>query len=604
MSAEIDVSLPRIDPVLLTPETVDLDRYYRLEDLAAMPVEVLEELWLACPDRPFYEGALRQAVEDSFGRDTVAGDLDRLSVIDECLAYYTGTHPNLPGSAPRIPAARKEDGTVAWFKVSDRIRERLEAGLPLEDPPASAEKEALKPRTLLLTGGLVLSGLCLLTIVLRSLLAGGDRGVAAAQLTETAAVALPSAPPAETATPTPLALEDIDRPIRAGEDLRGYYPVLLEILPGGGLSRVFPVQQKEIQIAEWLYEADPDVASAVLGLAVRPVLGLPYSPANAAFLEQMKPGDEIRLRMSTGAALRFTVSTVERVGRQEVSIFEQSRPGIVVLLLGDPGPDRLALSGTYLSSSEGPGLPDAAEGQAASPGESLPVGAGLNLALSSVRGSQGSQDAPLPPEWQYLLLDLEISAAGPSDTASLGLELADPLGGRYAPVRVEGGLLKHAPWGPTRIEAGETLRRTVAFLVPRSLTGPLLLVTGPGGERATFALPAWETGDPGDRLEVLILGLVSEGNPEQPGDLLVRVRLFNPHQAALTLGPGAVYAIFSPLDPGEGFPVGPQVQATGEDLPVTLAPGEALDLELRFPWNGEAFAGIGIGANRFSAQLR
>ena len=70
-----------------------------------MPAGALEELWLACPDRPFYEAALKRAVDDTFGGNAIVSDLDRLSVIDECVLYYTGQHPELPGSPPRIPIA-------------------------------------------------------------------------------------------------------------------------------------------------------------------------------------------------------------------------------------------------------------------------------------------------------------------------------------------------------------------------------------------------------------------------------------------------------------------------------------------------------------------
>src|SRR5574341_2014730 len=83
------------DPASLTPEGVDVHRYYTLDQLAAMPAGTLEELWLACPDRPFYEAALKRAVDDTFGESAVVSDLDRLTVIEECLLYYTGQHPDL-----------------------------------------------------------------------------------------------------------------------------------------------------------------------------------------------------------------------------------------------------------------------------------------------------------------------------------------------------------------------------------------------------------------------------------------------------------------------------------------------------------------------------
>jgi|GEM_PF-6841796 len=586
----------------LTPETIDLKRTYTLDDLLVMPGEALEELWLACPERPFYEAALKQAVDDTFGSQAMISDIDRLSVIDTCILYYTGQHPDLPSPAPRIPALQKPDGSIRWFKVSDRIRERLFAGLPVEDTAPVEKKAVLNTRALVAIAGVALTVLCLIFVLLRGSLGAGR--VSEADLTATAAAATAQAMlPPQTLTPTPLALENIDRPIREGDDLRGYYPVLLELAPAGSPSRVFPVQQKEVEIAEWAFDPDPDVASAVLGLVVRPVLGIPYTPDNAAFLSDLTHGDEIRLRMSTGQVLTFRVSDVERVNRQEVSIFDQSEPGIAIILLQDTAPDRLVVYGEYLSGQEAPGQ-DVHKDETVSEGLSTALGDSVILTVLDTSTSSGPPLSPVPAEWLYLLVDLEIQAQQAVDTSSLSLELVDISGARYAPVTVDGAILRYPALRPVTLEAEQTLRTSAAFLVPRSLVSPVLRVQM-GGVSVTFALDYVPAGGPtASDLDVAILSMVAEGSATSPRDLVVSVRLFNPQSQPITVLASEIAVVFSPVVLEDVYPVGPLVQAGGETLPLVVEPGQAQDIELRFAWNGDPYVGLQIGGYRFIAVLR
>jgi hypothetical protein len=544
---------------------------------------------------------LKRAVDDTFGQNAVVSDLDRLSVIEECLLYYTGGHPDLPGSAPRIPTARRPDGSIKWFKVSDRIRERLESGQPLEEEAPVAEKRGLNWKVGLAAAALGLVLICLVASAIRNATSGKDQ-VSKADMTATAAAL--ALLPHETPTPTPLALEDIDRPIRAGDDLHNYYPVLLEIVPSQGLPRVFPVQQKGVKVAEWAFEPDPDVASAVLGLVVRPVLGIPYSPPNAQFLGGLKAGDAMHLRMSTGQTLLFRVSGSQRVSRQEVSLFDQSRPGIAIVLLQDVAGDRLVVYGDYPAEQESPavepssGLSLVAQGVAASlPGS-------VSLTVVDSYASAGPAGAAVPTDWYYLLADLRIEAKAALDTGSLNLEVVDAAGGRYAPVAVDTSILHLAPYNPTLLGAGQSLQATVGFLVPRGALSPTLKVDV-GGIETHFRLDALPPGAvKASDLDVLILSAKTEGTTAHPGNLVVRVRLFNPREGAISLQPSDVLAIFSPVEVKDTFPVGPAVQEESGLLPLTIQPGQAQDVELHFAWTGDPFAGLQIGGYRFILRLR
>lgn len=589
------------DPASLTPEGVDVQRYYTLNQLAAMPAGTLEELWLACPDRPFYEAALKRAVDDTFGPSAVVSDLDRLSVIDECILYYTGQHPDLPGSAPRIPTVRRPDDSIKWFKVSDRIRERLEAGLPLEDERPVEQKRSVNLKIAIPAGVMGLVLLCVVFSIIRSL-AGGEERISQADLTSTAVAS--AAPPRQTPTPTLLALEDIDRPIEAGDALRDYYPVLLEIVPAGGLSRVFPVQQRAVEIAEWAFEQDPEVASAVLGLVVRPVLGIPYTAPNAGFLGSLRPGDAIHLRMSTGQTLAFRVSGSHRVSRQEVSIFDQSRPGIVLVLLQETAADRLVVYGDYLAQQEAPGMAAEGDGDGVAEGVSAPLGGSTSLTVVDSTASAGPAGAAVSPDWYYLLVDVHLQAEEPFDTRALTFEVVDALGGRYTPLAADPSLMHFPSFQAARLEAGGLLQATIAFLLPRSTTSPSLVVSA-GGAQARYALDATPLGAlSASDLEVLVLGAETEGTTSRPEELVVRVRVFNPQTGVILLQPADVLVIFSPVVLEDVFPAGPAVQEGSGLLPLTIQGGQAQDIELHFAWNGEPFAGLQIGGYRFILRLR
>jgi hypothetical protein len=153
----------------------------------------------------------------------------------------------------------------------------------------------------------------------------------------------PSPTPEISPTPTPLALEEADRVIRDGElHSSDYYPVLLQIYPNEeGRSRVFVVQERLVETADWRFDPNPDVASWVSGLIVRPVLGIPFSEDNRAFMASLGAGARFDLQMNTGAVLSFTYETSREVVRQTSAIFRQDAPGLVLVLIGEYGTDGL-----------------------------------------------------------------------------------------------------------------------------------------------------------------------------------------------------------------------------------------------------------------------
>jgi hypothetical protein len=155
--------------------------------------------------------------------------------------------------------------------------------------------------------------------------------------------------PATTATPnrdatlTPLALEAQDEIIEGGDASRApFYPISLQIaLPGDDAPRVWVVQRRAVRASEWNYDPNPDTASFLNGMSVRPVIGIPWSEENAAWFVQIGAGAEFRLQMNTGAILTFTFEERREVRRSDTGIFRQVNPGLVLLLLGEADADGL-----------------------------------------------------------------------------------------------------------------------------------------------------------------------------------------------------------------------------------------------------------------------
>jgi hypothetical protein len=163
-----------------------------------------------------------------------------------------------------------------------------------------------------------------------------------------------------TPSPTPIALEEQDVIIRDGvRDRAPAYPVNLHILPAGQTQpRVFVVQRRKVELSEWVYDPNPDTASFIQALSVRPVIGVPWSEQNEALFQSLGPGATFSLRMNTGAVLQFQFASQTQVSRSDTSAFRQVEPGLVLVLIGErdargaPTATRLLVLATYPPEQE------------------------------------------------------------------------------------------------------------------------------------------------------------------------------------------------------------------------------------------------------------
>ncbi|MEO8391400.1 MAG: hypothetical protein ABI700_00270 [Chloroflexota bacterium] len=91
----------------------------------------------------------------------------------------------------------------------------------------------------------------------------------------------------------------------------------------------------------WNFDPDPDTASFLNGMSVRPIIGVPWSEENATWFNAIETGATFTLQMNTGAILRYQFEQKSDVRRSDTEIFRQVSPGLVLLLLGATTDDGL-----------------------------------------------------------------------------------------------------------------------------------------------------------------------------------------------------------------------------------------------------------------------
>lgn len=317
-------------------------RYYAVDELRDLSLAELTALWELVPTE---RQRRYKAVYDREVRNAGASGSDALEeqVADELLTRYIDT--------ALVPVGAR------WARCPVRIQEAAKQSSELVAPETVLERESPKrPRPIVLLIGGAVFAFALLLILTRI---GGRGSRVAENLTATPTMTL-SPTPRRSPTPTPIALEDQDPVIRGGDaDRTTAYPVNLRVtLSDATVPRVFVVQRRVIQTAEWRFDPNPDTASYIAGLTVRPVIGVPYSPENAALFARMSAGTVFTLQMNTGATLRFAFASKTEVVRSDTGIFRQVEPGLVLALVGERGIDgmptasRIVVTATYPTEQE------------------------------------------------------------------------------------------------------------------------------------------------------------------------------------------------------------------------------------------------------------
>ena len=313
----------------------DILQYHTVDELRALSLDELRGLWELVPtDR---QRAYRAAYEREIKSAGAEGsDLKERKITLALLKRYR--------EAALVPLGMR------WARAPKRVQAAAIQGTRLDVAEDAAAAKTGKPSGKLFA---VMGVLMLIMMIGLFMRGGGENSEAAPEADITPTLA-------EDVTPTPLALEAQDEVIEGGDASRApFYPINLQAtLPDGGAPRVWVVQRRAIRASEWNFDDNPDTASYLNGMSVRPVIGVPWSEENAAWFEGIGAGAEFRVQMNTGAILTFTFEDKREVRRSDTGIFRQVSPGLVLLLLGETDADgfptatRTLVTAIYLTEQE------------------------------------------------------------------------------------------------------------------------------------------------------------------------------------------------------------------------------------------------------------
>ncbi len=559
---------------------MDVLRYHTIDELQALSLGELHTLWELVPtDRQrAYKAAYEREVRTA---GAVGSDALERQVAVELLKRYA--------DSALVPVGSR------WARTPGRVQDAARENVVLDAPEDDIKPAAGKPSSkVLIAGGLV--ALLFFGFLFTRLL-GGSSSEPVGITPEVSLTPTPAVSP----TPTPLALEDQDEVIQGGDSGRTVaYPVNLQVmLTDGTAPRLWVVQRRRVAASEWNFDPNPDTASFVSGMSVRPVIGIPWSEENAAFFDRIGAGTDFLLTLNTGAALHFTFDDRREVRRGETGIFRQVGPGLVLLLIGETGDDGLpTATRTLVTATYPPDQELARDGQVIGTNTPLREGrVGDTLAVGdaavTLRDARLVNDSPdLPTDMQVLLLDVDVTAGTePIETTTWRVEFVDAAGAIYP---LSSGWTGDAAL-PADVPPLSSLPASLAYLVPGSLTNGHWLVTDSAGNGVSFALTfaAPPVAQPYDGVDVR---LVSVTHVE--GQITTRLRIYNGRGETLHFTPDDIWlALGYAADPP-----GPRNPAEGL-TPFDLLPEQAVDLTLTWYWGGEPYASLGVGAWRFAVQV-
>lgn len=258
-------------------------------------------------------------------------------------------------------------------------------------------------------------------------------------------------------------------------------PTSLEV---GG--RTFPVQPVRVEGGVWTAsESDTGAALWAYGTVIHYVLGLEPTDENRALVGGLREGDEVALRLSSGAHLTFRVVQQKTVAPNDTSLFAQTRPGLTLVVL-DEG-ERLAAVADFRDLVE---PTPSAGGPTAGPGQPVQVGT-ARVTVIEGRAERGLPDLPGGTVAYFVEVVVENGGAAALFPRDFVADLLDADGNRYIPSPSLAGRGKYGPL-PGEIPAGGRAEGTFAYVIPEAVSGPALTwVFGPQATselRARFSL--------------------------------------------------------------------------------------------------------------------
>jgi len=290
-------------------------RFHTLDELNQLSLTELQALWELVPTdrqrsyRAAYDREVRNA--GAIGSD----NLER-QVAELLLQRYE--------ESALVPVGMR------WAKTPLRVQSAAQSNEALDLPDTTSNTTSDKPSPKVMIFLAVMGVMLLAFFLMRGGTSDEPESVLSTEPTHTPT-------PEVSPTPTPLALEAQDNVIQGGDSERAVaYPVNLQIVPPDDATpRVWVIQRRAVRAAEWNYDPNPDVASFINGMSVRPVIGIPWSEDNATWFDAMSAGTTFTLTMNTGAILQYEFVEKTDVRRSDTGIFRQVGPGLVLLLIGE-----------------------------------------------------------------------------------------------------------------------------------------------------------------------------------------------------------------------------------------------------------------------------
>ncbi|HEY4690447.1 MAG TPA: hypothetical protein VIK33_14115 [Anaerolineae bacterium] len=332
----------------------------------------------------------------------------------------------------------------------------------------------------------------------------------------------------------------------------------LSISISGAEFTITPVTASE---GRWrIASAGADSAEWIYGTVINYVIGLYPTDANTQLIEGLADNAPITLKMSNGMDLHFRMSGRQRVPADGVAVlFQQSRPGITLVVLGEGGEERLVVTGLYDADQEPIDI---------GPVGLVPIGSPAQIGEWRVTVLSG-QLAPDPGDptqaFYYVTFNVEYLGNDPISADTFDVKLIDGVRVQYiidrevsrkGPYGPPGGLV--APRNPTSFTAG--------YRVSANVPGPSLV---------------WEFKPSPDapqpaRFEVPI---VKSTPTPQPNTLLTVVNC-----CVAVLGPDQTLLV---LSGGIGNPTDQQVTISQIDVSLKTPDNVFSDLRVAdppFPW--------------------
>ncbi len=558
-------------------------RYHTLEELESLSLAELQSLWELVPTdrqrgyRAAYEREVRTA--GAGGSDVLERELAK-----QLLERYQQTS--------LVPVGSR------WVKVPSRVRDAAIQNSDLQplDSPIKPDRKGTNPKVMI---GFVLGAL-LMVFMLSRVLGGRGEAVEVAESVET-----PTPTPEMSPTHTPLALEAQDDVIQSGDSKQRVvaYPVNLQVtLPEDRPPRVWVVQRRTVAAAQWNYDTNPDIASFVSGMSVRPVIGIPFSEENDELFNELNEGAIFTVTMNTGAILRYEFAAKSHVLRSDTAIFRQVSPGLVLLLIGgtdeegQPTATRTLITATYPPEQElaRGGIVAGFESQVVEGGigDTLSLG-DVQLRLNTVHEVTDTPD--LLPVQQRLRFEFDIlTGEQPAETTFWQMTLVDAGGQTHAP---ETPLSESIP---LRLGEYGAMSAQVGFVVSSDFPAGTLLIRNGEGDAVTFRF----TFTP----EILVAPVVTTGFEDVSVQmvgvtylddrLMTQLRIYNGRTEPLHFSQDDIWLSLGYI----ADPPGPRNPALALE-PITLLPEQAVNLSLTWNWTGEPYAALQIGGWRYAIQL-